>query len=270
MRHIPVEVQGSEDSLQWSLRTVNVLQGIRKRYKNRQETSSAALWTRQEVVTSLFWTKVVSLIEASQIAVQNCPIGDKVLVHTAFASPCCVPALCQVAACLFPEELSKRDDAGRLPLHYAASRPWHPWDWPRDDGLNEQTAAKLLEEESLRVLKAAIDVSPPHAVRSLDNDKRLPLHHAIDTFIKASSHVTCSVSSPMVEMLKVLEDLLRLYPGSLQHRDGKTKLYPFLQATALATEETKSSHVREELPLSITYVLLRKNPTLLASVSSGF
>jgi len=285
MRHIPVEVQGDTESLQWAENSVRVLQSIRNRYVERSAPSSTqqqdppsslssttSLWSRQEVVTSLFWTKVVSLLEASQVAGGNSPRGDSVLVHTAFASPCCVPALCQVAARLFPEELSRRDGAGRLPLHYAAGRPWHAWDWPRNDGLNEQTAARLLERESLRVMRLAITLSPPEAFRVADSDGRLVLHHAIDTFVKASSHVTCSsVSTPvMADMLKVLGELVRIYPESQQRRDGVSMLFPFLQATHRATEEKKrAQHVREELPLSITYNLLRNNPTLLATATQA-
>lgn len=266
MRHIPTEVQGDSESLQGVNDTVSVLQHIRDHYAARGENETS-LWNRQEVVTSLFWTKVVSLLDAAQVAGENSPRGNSVMVHTAFASPSCVPALCQVAARLFPEELSQLDGAGRLPIHYAASRQWHAWDWPRDDGLNEQAAAKLLEYESLRVLKSAIALSPRKAVRVVDNDRRLVLHHVVDTFVKASSHVVCAVSTPMEEMLQVLVDLVGRYPESLQRRDGVSMLYPFLQATALATEEKKHAHVREELPLSLTYALLRNNPTILARAS---
>jgi len=270
MRHIPGEVHG-ENAESLTEQAIGVLQSIRARHRARmgQSREDTILWTRQEVVTSLFWTKVVSLLEAAQVAGEDCPRGDSVLVHTAFASPCCVPALCQVAAALFPEGLSRRDGAGRLPLHYAALRRWHAWDWPRDGGLGEQTAARLLEQESLRVLKLAIALSPREAVNCLDSENRLPLHHVIDTFVKAGSYTTFTVSTAMKDMLNVLENLVKISPQSIQRRDGISMLFPFLQATAVAAEEKKrASHVREELPLSMTYILLKNNPTLLADATS--
>jgi hypothetical protein len=75
----------------------------------------------------------------------------------------------------------------------------------------------------------------------------------------------------VVSMLDVLQQLVRYYPESLERRDGKTKLYPFLQATAAATEFRNPSSPNDvevpfpdEMPLSIVYVLLRENPALIS------
>jgi len=70
---------------------------------------------------------------------------------------------------------------------------------------------------------------------------------------------------PLEGMLQLLHDLVRTYPDSLARRDGSSKLYPFLQATAVATECEIHAHAPDELPLSITFELLRENPTLLSS-----
>jgi hypothetical protein len=71
----------------------------------------------------------------------------------------------------------------------------------------------------------------------------------------------------MKEVLDILKDLVQLYPDSLHRRDGVSKLYPILQASAAGAEEVqKHSYVREEFPLSISYTLLRENPSILASV----
>ena len=72
----------------------------------------------------------------------------------------------------------------------------------------------------------------------------------------------------MNDMLELLHKLVNMYPEALQRRDGVTRLYPFQQATAVATEhETQSQHVQDELSLTITYQLLRENPTTLFSNS---
>lgn len=265
MRHIPLEVSGHAACLRWANRFVDVLQRVRERY-NATSESQEQLWTRQEAVMSLFWMKSVSLLEASNAAEPDImPSGDSIFVHTAFASPCCLPPVAHLAATLFPEELRMRDECGRLPIHYAASRSWHAWDWPREDIANEHAAARLLRGESLCALRVAFDLSPREAMRIADNDNRLVLHHVIDTFVKACSQPARPTNDgTMEDMLKILRELLGSYPESLQRRDGLSKLYPFLQATAVATDYHTQAHIHDELPLSITYALLRENPSMLA------
>lgn len=259
MRHIPLEVLGNAAGLQWADRSTQLLKLMRERH-NQLSNNDEQLWTRQEAVTSLFWTKAVSLLQASNVAMPGLPSGESSFVHTAFASPCSLAPVAHLAASLFPEELRILDDRGRLPIHYAACRSWHAWDWPRDDGENESAAARLLHGESLGVLRAALSLSHREAMRIADIDNCLVLHHVINTFVKACSLPGRSwKDSFMNEMLQILLELVGAYPISLQRRDGVTKLYPFLQATAVATENL--SH--DELSLSITYELLRENPAVL-------
>ena len=261
MRHIPPEVAESAPSLQWVNRCVEILGRLRERFKNQAEGEEHT-WTRQEAVVGLFWTKVVSLLQASSTLGPNMPP----LVHAAFASPCCLPPVARLAATLFPEELRTVDDRGRLPIHYAASRSWHAWDWPRGDNVNGQAAAKMLRGETLATLRTAVDMSPREALRVADRENRLVLHHAIETFVKScfQSAPRSTEDATKKDTLKLLRDLVALYPESLNRRDGTTKLYPFLQATAVATEQqTQRAYGQDELPLSITYALLRENPSVL-------
>jgi hypothetical protein len=74
---------------------------------------------------------------------------------------------------------------------------------------------------------------------------------------------------PMEKMLAVLRRIVELYPEALQHRDGATGLFPFQQAAAVAAVpfSTGAVAVHEELPLSISYALLRYDPTLLKRLS---
>ena len=264
MRHIPPEVQDDDASFQYAARVFDVLNRLRETHTSRI-TAEGTVWTRQDVITSLFWNKVVSLLEALQeVAGDGGPRGTSILVHTAFAASCCVPAVAWVAAVLFPQELRLPDDQGRLPLHYAAARCWNIWDWPRDDGLNEPTAARLIQHEALGILQTAIDLSGPEAARVTDHDRRLALHHAVETFVHACTCSTRNPAAATTEMIQSLSRLVDLYPESLMRRDGVSKLFPFLQATAVATELQDQLHPQEVLPLSMTFLLLRQNPTILS------
>jgi ankyrin repeat protein len=268
MRHIPLEVLGPADCLEWAERCVTVLERIRERHHaTSQDESRIIVWTKREAMISLFWTKVVSLLEAAKVVGEGFPSGDSVIVHTAFATPCCPPGVARIVASLYPKELTIRDEAGRFPIHYAASRPWHAWDWPRDDNPSQPAGAKLLEQESLGILRTALDLSPPDLLRCTDRENCLVLHHVITTFIRACSRLSrSSVESPLKEMLELLDGLILMYPEALQRRDGVTRLYPFLQATAVATEHVPQTHVVDELPLTITYQLLRQDPTMLSNL----
>jgi hypothetical protein len=279
MRHIPSELLGEgSDSSQWADRSVEVLANTRQRYLS-QSNEPMMVWTRREAVTSLFWNKVVSLLKAADSSVTARSFFH--LVHAALACPSCPPPVAQMVCALFPEELSVRDPStGRLPLHYAACRTWHSWDWPRSDAqgrptrTDEPATEKLLRCESIAVLTHAIEVSPPRAARVTDHEGRLPLHHAIDSFVRAcsnsgQSYMVDAHKLPVTSMLQVLERLVQLHPESLERRDGKTKLYPFLQATAAATEYRTPPSPNgfdipspDEMPLSMVYLLLRENPSL--------
>lgn len=267
MRHIPIEVSGHDNCFRWANQSYEVLNKIRDRYCKREENDEQT-WTRQEVIVSLFWVKSVSLLQASNIAQPGImPQGDSIFVHTAFASVCCLPPAAHLVARLFPDELSIRDLRGRLPIHYAACRPWHRWDWQREDNINEAAAARLLGGESLDVLRVAIDASSKEAMHVYDNENRLVLHCAIETFVRACSPRSQIISHCSIRnILLMLRELVQCHPESLHKRDGKTMLVPFLEAAAIATEQRAQSCYRDELSLSITYVLLRQNPAIISEV----
>jgi hypothetical protein len=192
---------------------------------------------------------------------------------------------------LFPEELSLRDaKTGRLPVHCAAARLWHSWDWPRGDneaggGAQQQNNAaprepaslRLLKAESLKLLETAIELSPTETARITDYDGRLVLHLVIDSFVRACSRSGRAYMIPahrplVVRMLEIIRQLVQSYPESLERRDTKTKLYPFLQASAAAVKyrspPSPNGHsvpFPDEMPLSIVYDLLRENPTIVSS-----
>ena len=277
MRHIPPELCDNRSSnLSWAERAVEVLATMRDRdrehgYEHGHNT--AAEWTREEAVTCLFWVKVVSLLKAFS-KTQHDEVGDFHLVHTAMSSPSCPPAVAHITSLLFPEELAVRDSYGCFPLHHAAKREWYSFDWRNEE--NDAAASKLLQGESLELLNNVIRATPSDVTRVVDNGGRLVLHHVIETFVSACSRcrVMSSHKDVVASMLETLKDIVQQYPESLERRDGQTKLYPFLQATASATTHRSQPSPNgfpvpspDEMPLSIVYMLLRENPLLVSSAA---
>lgn len=277
MRHIPLEVLGDEDSLRWVARTAEILGHVRSRHEHLltenhlEERERQIVWTRREAVASLFWTKLVSLVEASRQVGNGQPLGDNILVHTAFANDCFLPAVSRLAATLFPEEMQIQDSRGCLPLHYAAGREWHNLDWPPGGSCDSSGSrpSRLFQMETLICLRTAMELSADSAASVLDNSGRLPLHHMVEAFVKASNRLAWG--QPIQEMLDLVRAMVQLFPEALQRKDGKSNLIPWLQATAVATEECSRDPVAFSpgLHLSIPFVLLREDPTLILPPASA-
>ena len=273
MRHIPFDLLGEEDSLRWAMRTAELLEGVRSRhaevvrsFSGGDPSGSQIVWHRREAVASLFWTKLVSLLEAAREVGDFQPVGEKILVHTAFANACFLPAVTRLVATLYPEEMNIQDDRGRLPLHYAAAREWHDLDWPPPASSSGAATrpSRLFQMESLSCLKYAMELSPATAASVVDYDGRLPLHYMIDSCVDADKSRRSS-DKPVQSILDVMTAMVQLYPDALQKPDGVSQLIPALQATAAATESAKANkQFTPELHLSIPFILLRENPTLIS------
>eukprot|EP00980_Cylindrotheca_fusiformis_P015467 scaffold4347_cov117-Cylindrotheca_fusiformis.AAC.11 len=270
MRHIPGEVVEECDALRWAGRTISLLEHVRERYTHSKRTNlvgsddgSVLVWSRVEIVASLFWTKIVSLLKA---ATED--EGEFSLVHAAFKSDFCPPQVARIVAAMYPREMEIADAGGKMALHHAARRPWHAWDWPRE-GTSDAVNAQLLELESACFLRTAMTLSPIVAATQKDQSGSLPIHYAIPTFVRAfSSSGRSSTESPVTDTLELLNNFVQMNPDSLQERDPVTELYPYLQASAVATEEEKhcsSGSFPHEFSLSVVYVLLREDPSLVQS-----
>jgi len=167
------------------------------------------------------------------------------LLHAACFVPC--PAAMVGAALVMDREgaiRTKDDRAGRLPLHYAAGRVGYCANVPV--GASRRVV-------SIRERPPVMEVLPrfPGACREVDSSGQLPLHIAIDT---AKEHRTALLhefhdAAMSQEELEVLQYLLDHYPGALDRRDGRTKLFPWQQA---ATGPFAS--------VNTIYSLLRSNP----------
>jgi hypothetical protein len=156
------------------------------------------------------------------------------LLHSAcFVS--CPLALVRLACQQEPHTLKIRDDrCGRLPLHYAAAR--HGYLATIPVGVSREVRSMMEPSPAMELATKFVQ-----ATRVVDDENQLPLHIAIDTSKRVNDNV-------------VVKELFRLYPCSLERRDGKTKLYPFLQA---ATGPDGS--------IGLSFSLLREHPTLVAS-----
>lgn len=270
MRHIPSAVVDTDEAMFWADRTVQILKQVRQRYSDaRTAGGDTIMLTRVEAVSSFFWTKLVSMLKASWAANDELNDIEFSLVRSAFSSPCCPPPVATIIASMYPEEMSAADSQGRLALHHAARRAWHGWDWPHQDGTNENANAQVLHVESALFLKTAIMLSPADAAKSKDKDGHLPLHYAVETFIKACCSSGRSYSQvPISEIQELLGLFVQRNPESLYEVDPDTGLYPYLHAAAKATQtkqERGCTSFPDELATTLVFQLLRENPSLVAS-----
>ncbi|KAK1736621.1 hypothetical protein QTG54_012643 [Skeletonema marinoi] len=164
------------------------------------------------------------------------------LVHEACG---CSRASCPVAVAIicmkiFTDHLYQRDDDGCLPLHRVASRGLG-WEPPG----SLETAHASLADETLNLMKEVLTASHTSAPMTYNNNRQLPLHCAIDSVItslrmgkhrRETLHAEARVALQKyrhnhVQIANdILSELLQANSNALQTRDGKTGLYPFMQA----------------------------------------
>lgn len=166
------------------------------------------------------------------------------LVHEACRSSraSCPAAVARICIKVFSEQLFEQDDDGQLPLHKVACRGigWEP---PGSGHDNSSCAS--LADETLTLLKVVLSESHVKAPETCDNNKQLPLHCAIDSLVtsltmgkkrRATLHAEARVVLQKYRHTHVeiatecLTELLRANAQALWQRDGKTGLYPFMQA----------------------------------------
>lgn len=164
------------------------------------------------------------------------------LVHEACG---CSRASCPVAVAIicmkiFTDHIYQRDDDGCLPLHRVASRGLG-WEPPGSLG----TAHASLADETLNLLKEVLTVSHASAPMTYNNNRQLPLHCAIDSIItslrmgkhrRETLHAEARVALQKYRhthvqiAMDILSVLLQANSNALYTRDGKTGLFPFMQA----------------------------------------
>lgn len=269
MRHIPEEAVFDGSCLSRTNKCSSILWHLRNRYESTPSTEEGKVftWNREQVVHALFWSKVVSLLEACQQTTATTDNEEgSTLLHTAFSSKCCLPVVAHIVATVFPEECEQRDNLGRLPIHCAASRPWDRWDWPTEEGYDESIASLLLESDSLTLFRVALTHAPSSHMQIPDNENRLVLNCLIDSMVISTTRMARSIPQSRLQdmlgnMLFILHSVIKLYPDAALHVDGRTKLRPFLQAAATASAQ--GDVVFEPFSISVSYELLRLHPNQL-------
>ena len=195
--------------------------------------------SKRKHLESLLERMYLLLPAAAQAATKEpvCEQGEPwSLLHSAcFVS--CPLAVVRLAHEKEPDVVTIRDlRSGRLPLHYAAARTGYRATVP----VGVSREVRTMVESSPAMELASTFVQATHVV---DANGQLPLHIAIDT-AKISNDKEATV----------VTELLHLYPDSLERRDGKTKLYPSLQAAA-----------GQDASLNMTFMLLHKHPALMSN-----
>jgi len=137
------------------------------------------------------------------------------LVHEACG---CSRASCPVAVAIicmkiFTDHLYQCDDDGRLPLHRVASRGLG-WEPPG----SLETAHASLADETLNLLKEVLTASHVSA------PMRETLHAEARVALQKYRHTHVQIA------MDILSELLQANSNALETRDGKTGLYPFMQA----------------------------------------
>jgi len=145
--------------------------------------------------------------------------GDVLHQAAALSGPCGpilpLPIL-ELILWQYPEQVVQRDHCGKLPLHHAVQvrKPSH--------FSSANAGSDWTQWVSLLVQQA------PRACSMPDDLGRLPLHYAVG-FSEASEAVDESLH---FERNKVIQELTRALPQSVESRDPVSGLYPFMMAAA--------------------------------------
>jgi hypothetical protein len=227
------------------------------------------------------------------------------LVHEACRSAANPAAVAMICIKLFSDQLFQQDDDGQLPLHKVACRGlgWEP--------LGSDIASDCLADETLTLLREVLRESHEEAPSVHDKSKQLPLHCAVDSLVtslvmgkerRASLHAEAKIALQKhrhthVEIaIQCLSELLQANSSALQRRDGKTGLFPFMQAAtphindhpiinyasdlsrqtgfdvgvsfhSMESEVVEEDEVEAESDhLTIIYYLLREDPSVISGL----
>lgn len=190
-------------------------------------------------------------------ATAPCPTTP--LVHAAAMSPSCPRPLLMMLLKFYPEQTMMYDEAGKIPLHYAASTDvikepavWNETeDGYRDSQQELQTVNITLERADLREyvhLEELVTEDPndsvlllvvncnPQAARLADAEGRLPLALAL-------------LSNKAWK--EELQHLVWAAPQALETRDPVTHLYPFQLAALYCQDLDTIYHVVRSLPQNL-------------------
>lgn len=181
---------------------------------------------------------------------EQVPAGPFRAVHAA-SSINCPRCVVRIAMVLFPDELLRRDEQNRLPIHIAAVSPVYPVHDLRGEGFtledafidDDPEAARPKRKKSQSKYKepSVIDIllsGEPKAAGERDPNGQLPLHVAIMRGKTLDEGV---------------QALVEAYPDALTMPDIQTNLFPFMLAASVG---------RGRGDCGTIYALLRAAPEL--------
>jgi ankyrin repeat protein len=188
---------------------------------------------------------------------EQVPEGSFRSVHAA-SSVNCPRCVVRIAMVLFPEELLRRDEKNRLPIHIAAVAPVYAVNDLRGEGFtlddafidDDPEAARLRRKKSPSKYKepSVIDIllsGEPRAAQEPDPNGQLPLHVAI---MRGKT------------LDEGIQALVEAYPDALTIPDSRTNLYPFMLAASVG---------RGRGDCGTIYALLRAAPELVLMALMG-
>jgi hypothetical protein len=120
----------------------------------------------------------------------------------------------------------------------------------------------------------------PSSASVTDHTGQLPLHSAIDAYCDPVycqcadcdaklfniSHMSYGAARPTERENSSVWSLFRAYPEALMIQDGKTRLYPFIQAGAITPETSlpvSFPHKRKLQRINLTFLILLQDPSLI-------
>ncbi|KAL7543154.1 hypothetical protein ACHAXR_013253 [Thalassiosira sp. AJA248-18] len=210
---------------------------------------------------SLLLLKVMSAMENRNDGKQHSEREDTaspfLTVH-ASSSVDCPRCVVRIATVLFPQELLKRDEKNRLPIHIAAAAPVYAVHDLRGEGFTiddamfdddpERRASRPMKKECKYKEPSVIDIllsGDPSAASERDRHGQLPLHVAIMRGKTLDQGV---------------QALVEAYPDALEAMDNQTNLFPFMLAASVG---------RGRGDCTTIYALLRAAPELVHMALTG-
>lgn len=226
--------------------------------------TTGALWERASLMLPVAAREMYRrLAQTTDETPEKWPI-----YHAAAFVPCPVPLL-DLAFFYYPDQVKQKDARGYLPIHLAASNPYHDVTFDLPGGMTSGVSPYVRAQHrttfsDLSPFFRVIKHSPPQVSQTVTPDGRLPLHIALEmikdhqsTFRAAyQSAVFRSVSSqkravPWEISRSIVRSLVELNTTAFERQDPQTHLYPFMQAA-----------VGDNADVDLIFLLLREHPSI--------
>lgn len=227
--------------------------------------TTGALWERVSLMLPVAAREMYRLLEP---ATNDETPEEWPVYHAASYFPCPVPFL-DLAFFYYPDHVKQKDSRGFLPIHLAASNPYHDVTFDLPDGMTSGVSPYIRAQHrttfsELSPISRVIKHSPNEASHTVTPDGRLPLHIALEmikdhqsTFrVACQSAVFTPVSSqkrivPWEISRSIVRSLVELNTTAFERQDPQSFLYPFMQAA-----------VGDNADVDLIFLLLREHPSI--------